>query len=101
MARVREYWFYQKRQVRQPWALQVFVEFNAKAQPPYRYRFDVVIYGEFVRKPTHYEYAFRNRSFRTGDEFAFSIADYLTRWNIHSSTDDIQQLVYCWADCIR
>lgn len=101
MGRIREYWFYQKRLVSKPWALQVIVEYDAKAQLPYRYRFDVIIYGEFVRKPTHYEYAFRNRSFRTGDEFAFSIADYLTRWNIHSSTDDIQQLVYCWADCIR
>ena len=100
MARTKEFWVYQKRDVAQPWALVNYVSYDRSRDLPYTFRFDTVLHAEWIPN-THTDTSLYNRTYRNGGEFAAAVAGIAAKYGHILSDADIDQLIYAWSDQIN
>ena len=100
MARVKEFWTYQRLNVAQPWALVNYVTFDRTRELPYSWRFDTVFYAEWI--PNHHsDSSLYNRTYRDGGEFAAAVAAVAAKYGHNLEDADIDQLINAWIDVIN
>ena len=100
MARTKEFWTYQREQVKQPWAICNYVTFDKTSDMSYRYRFDSVLFAEWI-PGAHCDSSLTNRTYRDGSEFAAALAAVAAKYG-HILTDaDIDQLINAWIEQIN
>lgn len=99
MARQREFWTYQKRDVSQPWAIANYVTFDSTRELPYSWRFDTVLHAEWIPN-THTDSSLYNRTYRDGGEYAAAIAALAAKYGHIVSDADVEQLINSWVDII-
>lgn len=100
MARQREFWTYQKRNVSQPWAIANYVTFDRTRELPYSWRFDTVLHAEWIPN-THTDSSLFNRTYRDGGEYAAAIASVAAKYGHIISDSDVEQLINSWMDIIN
>lgn len=99
MARVREYWTYQKRNVSQPWAIANYVTYTGLHDMPLAWRFDTVIYADWIPN-THSDSSMHNRTYRDAGEFAAAVAATLGKYGHTLHDMDAEQLMHAYNDQI-
>lgn len=99
MARVKEFWTYQRRNVSQPWALVNYVTYNPNRDMPYSWRFDTVFYAEWIPN-THSDSTLYNRTYRDGGEFAAAVASVAAKYGHNLEDSDVEQLINAWMQQI-
>lgn len=100
MARVKEFWTYQRKNVQQPWALVNYVTYDYTRDLPYSWRFDTVLYAEWIPN-THSDSSLFNRTYRDGGEFAAAVAAVAAKYGHILDDADIDQLIKAWIDQIQ
>ena len=99
MARTREFWIYQKLNVAQPWAIANYITFDKTKEMPYSWRFDTVLYAEWIPN-THSDSTLFNRTYRDGGEYAAAVAGVAAKYGHNLPDADIDQLIKAWCDQI-
>lgn len=99
MERTREYWIYQKRNVSDPWAIQCIVTFTRTKQIPFAYRFDVIVYADWI-PGYHSDSSCWNKVFANGDDFCSAILDVLAKYGHGLTFDDETQLAQSFINII-
>lgn len=100
MARQKEFWIYQRREVAQPWAICNYVGFDRMKELPYSWRFDTVLHAEWIPN-THTDSSLYNRTYRNGGEFAAAVASVAAKYGHILSDADVDQLINAWSDQIN
>lgn len=99
MARTREFWLYQRRNVQEPWAIQAIVEFDRRKKMPYSYRWNVIIYADWIPY-SHQDSSIFNRTFDSGEEFASVVHEVLAKYGHELDDEDVNYLVKSWLDIL-
>ena len=99
MARTREFWCYQKRNVSQPWAINAIVTADRSKGMPYTYRFDILVHAEWI-PGSHSDSSLWNRTFRTGEEFTYAVLSIMLKYGKTLEEPDETQLYNFWLNII-
>ena len=99
MARVKELWSYQRLNVSQPWAIVNYITYNSGREMPYEWRFDTVIYAEWIPN-THSDSTLYNRTYRDGGEYASAVTATMAKYGYNAPDADVDQFIKIWSDNI-
>ena len=100
MARTKEFWVYQKRNVQDPFALVNYVTFDRTRNLPFSFRFDTVMHAEWIPN-THTDSTLFRRCYKDGGEFAAAVAGVAAKYGVILTDEDIDQLIRAWANQIQ
>ena len=97
--RTREFWLYQSRNVQKPFAVHNVVTCNRAKSIPEAYRFDCYIYHDDI-PGTHCDCSIRQRSYGSGDDYAYDVIKVLNGYGIDTTDQDVQELIREWMNII-
>lgn len=100
MARTKEFWTYQKRDVSQPWAICNCITYDKTRELPYSYRFDTALYADWI-PGAHSDSTLYNRTYRDGSEFAAAVASVAAKHGHIMQDSDIDQLINAWIEQVN